>query len=596
MPLQSPINKSNAFGLLTRKLSNLSILKVDILKFLFFLILISLCLPTEAGTHKIRTAANHLFTDTTDTITNKNNNAHLNREQLQIPPDSIIKKGFVEAINLFDQTFLFTDFRGNYNQNYEQLFSELLVDDIMIFNFLPGTDNHEKNISLDEYTVNISNVAQNLIIQAGLHHYNISDILHDRNNNAITAHVKYYNDIVIYTMQYDRIAAFDLHLNIHVQFDYIAEEIKILRIDKSEPSTLSLEFIVTNANRLPLSNVTVEFEYASKANGQTIKRKRNTNEEGWVQISMLPPGATLMLNAPKRYSFPEARELTIEEWIDFFSTNTLVIERAKLNYLPARVRLGSYFRMPVSNYQLLRSGFDFQTTGQHLEVIPAPGFFIHFAYSVFNKNQYSLFLGSGIEYNIEKINIETETIYQVFNDMPLQHTDNFNLNIFARGVKDSYTHRSFAVPLIVTNRYELNYRRINAIDLTTKAAWYFSRTTSYTSRVRNQRIKPAFDQNHNINVNVNHSGLDLQPKEISMSGEIEQPAVFSLDLQLALDILIYQEFSMQPIISYSLLFFGGDHNEYKPRPDHTFAYNQSLGYQRYLIGNITAGLAIIYNF
>ncbi len=516
---------------------------------------------------------------------------------IQNSQDSIIRNRISETINAFDQTFLLNDISGYFNPNSESSFTDLFIGNGVIYNFLPGTANYDESISLEAYTENIRETLQTYIIQSGLYHYSITNIKQTGADTIKTANVSYINDIIVYTRQYDRVAAFDLHLNIIIQINKSRDEYKIVRIEEFKPESFVLDFMIVDENNEPVSDIAISFAYYSEHGEQKITRKRHADETGFVRISLLPHDALIAINAPRGHTFPDANKRSTEEWVAYFSTKHLFIEKQPSSFLPSWIRLGSQYHLPVNYFHLLSSGFDFETIGQSRKVSPGTSSYIHFAYNILNKKHYSLYLGSGIEYNLNNIEIDTKEIHQKFHSLTNQQSDTFDLYISSKGVFDSYTHQSVAIPIFFTNRFNLQKSRLKGIDLTTKVAYYFSNTTSFTSRIQQQLIfteaDPGWTNGHN---SENTPDTWVTAGETVVRSEIQQPFLLSFDMQVALNVATYKNLWLQPVVAYTMLLFGGSQDHYEPLQDNAHAYQQSLGYQRFMIGNLSAGISLLYNF
>ncbi len=508
-----------------------------------------------------------------------------------LPVHINLRSGINNLISVFDRTFVFADLHGKYIEAYEREFESLFTEEANIQNFIPGSNNYKEYIALPAYINDIRVITQNRIIQPGVSSFRTGSLQSTDSDDIYYVTVFFSNDLVIYSRYFDKLDEFDIHLEMQIRVDVQNEELKIASIGIHEVTHVSLDFFLFSNDNEPAFMIPVEFVYTDPFSDKQVVRKRHADQQGHVKISMIPVDADLMIRVPRVLYFEHEEVLPVADWLGLFeSSNSFVIKDRRDNEMAAMsrwLRAGANYTIPVNHHHTLFRDSLFLRSDHRLRVLFSQRYHLVYMNRFYQKNNFSIALGSGIEYNAESILFMTGRVVY-----PPVDKD----TLYIKDVVETYSYRSFAVPVLITYRYHFPDYQLQAIDLTGRFSYYFSKKASY-------KMSFKYDSLHNNN--ENGSDGDNQPYnhhiqllKYETEGDLQQSLIFSAGLQLDFNMALFGgRVFFVPAIGYTVFYIGETRNEAsKGNNDNNETFpDPGIIYEKYLTAGFSFGFGLLIN-
>lgn len=504
-----------------------------------------------------------------------------------------LRSGINNLISVFDRTFVFADLHGKYIESYEKEFESLFTDEANIQNFIPGSNHHREIISLAAYINEIRVITQNRIIQPGVSSFRTESPHSSDSDDIYYVTVFFSNDMVIYSRHFDKLDEFDIHLEILVRVDVQNEEFKIASINIHEVTHVSLDFFLFGNDNEPAFMVPVEFIYTDHLSNNQVVRKRHANHQGHVRISMIPVDADLMIRVPRVMYFEHEEEMPVSDWLELFeNNNSFVIKNRRDNEMAAMnrwLRTGANFSIPVNHHHTLSRDSLFVRSGHRLRVLFSQRYHLIYMNRFYQKNNYSIALGTGIEYNAESIQFRTERVgyAPVGND-----------TLYIKDVVETYSYRSFAVPVVIAYRYHFPDYQMQAIDLIGKFSYYFLNKASYEMGFKYDSTHNNFENGSDIDSMLFDPQLQLLNHETE--GDLKQSLIFSAGLQLDFNMALFEgRMFFVPAVGYNVFYIGETRSEVSKDNNNTYLGtppDPGIIHEKYLTAGFSFGFGLLISF
>ncbi len=497
--------------------------------------------------------------------------------------------------------YTLSGFDGRYNTCVEKKFQTLFSEDAVHFNFLPGTRYYLSETSIDNYIEGFKEIYQSYIIYPGVSDYNVEEVIKPFPLDIYQVKVSLTNNLHIYSNE--DLDTVNISLLLEIYADLTTNTFEVIKVSDNSGDFESLNFKLIDFERKPVKGIPVFFSYSSPSDKKVITRKRYSDIDGRIKISTIPGNVSLIINAPKGYSFSFREERTVAEWNNIPENERLLfIQKDRLSgfYNRSWVQAGINHGIFVNDL-FFRVNGDFSQKKQFNYTSLNPGFSFNYAFKFINKESFGIAVGTGINYSSLSFDSNVEFYEKSFSLEVEAEEGAYGLPVSGSNLQERYFYESWNIPVFLTFRYKTNKKLLAAIDFTARLSYYLTQSLSYESVLLKPGVnqtylhKPSIDindNNHQVNSNIAYDGSHF-------IGNIKQEYPVSYGAMLTFNIpVIYRIISIQASFGYQLLFLGDDSGgtlDNNIARDYDY-YSPTLGYGANYIGILGADLGLIIDF
>jgi hypothetical protein len=404
--------------------------------------------------------------------------------------DSLAQSQVESIVSEYLELFPISYAGGVYHVIYENRFRNLFEEEARIVNFFPETPGYLSELSVDNYISLVKGILENKIIQLSLWESEILRTEKLQGADANQTHVQVSKKIAIYKKDEEHIgpleAEFEVELIIIVNSFPSKNEHRISQVKRKQMSLVDLNFRVLHTGREPAARLPFEFTYFD--GDQKVIRKRYSDNEGRLVISVIPEQALIRLTPPDGYRFIFTDNKTAGAWKTVPEQERFLFIKEKPAFIKPRglffLELGYYQPLSTFTNSMLENAVitSFEENG----AIQSGGkdFKLNLSFYFLKKQNFAVSVGAGVEKKELWLENSFTSLDQEFSGMLDADQDTFQLRILGRDVFERYDFAITSLPVFLTFHYPLGSKFLNEISFRSGFIYSLAEKITFTSELQ----------------------------------------------------------------------------------------------------------------